>query len=625
MPGSPVRLTVSEIRQEIYEVSEHRSAGAGGVVGQLFHKVARCALTDEHPACWKRALTSDLNEPEWLASLYNAVLGPGLTRLQPSLADRGEDILCLWSATQQFVHWFIGLLRQAIANGGLQYDGRREEWIGAGSLFQVECDVEKVIQEPGWTSSVVVSGRLDQFVRRGPDQWCVVEFKLGGGHAEADAAQVCLYHELLGGTGSAALVHFGNDPQTAQEILFQKAAIDAARPSLISLIGALAGVSPATLKSGISAEAEPPVKIRLPDEADREIGRKLERTLREYGAEAHVSGDPQVGPTFVRYQLEPQRGVTVRRIEGRGAELQVRLGLEQEPIIHRVDGRIAIDVQRRDREYVPFASLRAQLAANAHGSAKMLAGVDLAGRLYFLDLARDSPHVLVGGETGSGKTEWLRAAIASLIVTNTPETLRLVVVDPAEKAFTELEGSPFLLHKDALIDSHDKSVLSLLEDLIEEIKRRKGLFKHAAADDIAQYRRKTGQVLPRVVTVVDEFAELLQSGSRRQRDEFEQRFIRIAQIGRAFGIHLVLATQRPSRQVVSGNLKANLPGKIAMRVSTRINSAVLIDQSGAERLLGRGDLLLAGLSSEPVRLQSAWLSEEERRLIFGRPVPSAGS
>jgi S-DNA-T family DNA segregation ATPase FtsK/SpoIIIE len=122
--------------------------------------------------------------------------------------------------------------------------------------------------------------------------------------------------------------------------------------------------------------------------------------------------------------------------------------------------------------------------------------------------------------------------------------------------------------------------------------------------------------MPRLVTVVDEFAELLLAGGRKQRDEFEQRFIRIAAVGRAAGIHLILATQRPSRQAVSGNLKANLQGKIALRVASRTDSGILIDQSGAENLLGNGDLLLAGLSSDPVRLQSAWLSEEERQRIF---------
>ena len=128
-----------------------------------------------------------------------------------------------------------------------------------------------------------------------------------------------------------------------------------------------------------------------------------------------------------------------------------------------------------------------------------------------------------------------------------------------------------------------------------------------------------------MVVVVDEFAELLLSGASKQRDEFERGFIQVAQVGRAAGIHLILATQRPSKQVVSGTLKANLQGKIALRVANRVDSGVLIDQPGAERLLGRRDLLLAGLSADPVRLQSAWLSEEERRLIFRGAAPSAQS
>jgi hypothetical protein len=614
---------VSEVRQEIFKVSGRPADGAGSVAGHLFHDVARGALADGNPACWKSVLTSTLDEEAWLASLYENILGPGLMRLQPSLADNGGDVLKLWLAVQQFVHWFCELLHEVIGRGQLRYDGPREEWVGVESLFQAECEAEKAFFHPGWSRPVVVSGRLDQFVRSGPDRWCVVEFKLGGGHPEADAAQVCLYHELLGGNGSAALLHFGNDEK--EEVLFPREKIQEALPKLVSLIGALAGVLPIE-QTGVAIEAAEGVEVwpRKPGETEDEMGRKLEQTLREYRAEAQLAGEPQVGPAFVRYLLVPQRGVTVSKIEKCGAELQVRLGLDREPIIHRVEGRIAVDVQRRKREYVSFASLRAQLdkAGADDGAAKVLAGVDLRGRVHFLDLARECPHVLVGGGTGSGKTEWLRAAVASLMVTNTPETLRLAVVDPKRNAFPELAGSPFLWRPDALVDSPDSSVLSLLEDLIEEMTRRNGLLRQAAADDLTIYRHRTGEKIPRVVIVVDEFAELLLSGGKKQRDDFEQRFIRIAALGRAAGIHLILATQRPSRQVVSGNLKANLPGKIAMRVSTRVDSGVLIDQPGAERLLGRGDLLLAGLSSDPVRLQSAWLGEEERQLIFRGAAPS---
>jgi len=626
MPESPVRLTVSQIRQKIFEVSGRPSEGVGSVAGSIFHSMAAAALDPEHPAFWQTALTGDLDEENWLCALYEQALGPELVRMQPSLATSGAEVFELWQAARQFVTWFCGLLREAMTSGRLRFDGRSERWLGGSELFQAECAVERLFMEQGWSKPVMVCGRLDQFLRSGPEQWCAIEFKLGGGHAEADAAQICLYRELLGGHGDAALVHFGGDAQ-AQEIVFSSSAMERARPSLIALIGALAGVSGSVVETPTgpieAAAARSSAWPRQPGAEEAETGKRLERTLREYGAEAQIAGEPLVGPTFVRYLLEPLRGVTVSRIEKRAAELQVRLQLDREPIIHRVEGRIAVDLQRRQREFVSFKSLRGALppAEADPGGTKVLAGVDLRGRIHFLDLARDCPHMLVGGCAGSGKTEWLRSAVASLVVTHTPETLRLAIVDPKKNAFPELAGSEFLWRPDALIDSPDSAVLSLLEDLIEEMIRRYGLFKAAAADDLASYRRKTDQPLARIVCVVDEFADLLMSGGKKQRDAFEEGFIRIAQMGRAAGIHLILATQSPRRQVVSGNLKANLQGKIALRVTTGIESGILIDQPGAQFLLGKGDLLLVGLSGEPLRLQSAFLSEEERQSIFhGTPV-----
>jgi hypothetical protein len=591
------------------------------VAGQIFHRAAACAVADGHPACWRNALDSTLNEKGWIAVLYEKIVGPELTRMQGALADSGEEVLQLWRGMQQYVSWFCGLLREAQDGKRIEYDGQREEWVGGDSLFQAECEVEKVFFESGWSGPVLLSGRLDQFVRSGPDRWCLVEFKVGGGHAEADAAQVCLYHELLGGVGPAALLHFGSGANE-EELLFQGAAMAKARRSLVDLIGALAGVN----KNGRPGDAPGPARVaanviegwpKKPGPKELAMGKKLEHVLQEYDAQARVAGEPLVGPTFVRFALEPERGVTVSRIERQGAQIQIRLGLGQEPVIHRVDGVITVDIERLDREYVSFDSLRPSLgSAEGFGASKVLAGVDLRGKVHLLDLAQECPHILVGGGTGGGKTEWLRAAVASLVETNTAETLRLGVVDPKKNAFPELAGSRFLWRPDALIDSAGSVVLSLLQDLIDEMERRYGLFKEAAADDLARYIRKTQRQLARVVLVVDEFYDLLLSGGKKQRDAAEEGFIRIAQKGRAAGIHLILATQRPTKQAVSGNLKANLPGKIALKVANNVDSRVLIDQMGAEKLLGKGDLLLAGLSSDPVRLQSAYLSEGERQRIF---------
>jgi DNA segregation ATPase FtsK/SpoIIIE-like protein len=248
----------------------------------------------------------------------------------------------------------------------------------------------------------------------------------------------------------------------------------------------------------------------------------------------------------------------------------------------------------------------------------VLAGIDLTGRVEFIDLAKDAPHLLVAGVPGSGKSEWLRTAVASLMVTNTTNTLCLVLIDPKKNAFGELSGSPYLWRPDALIDTPGGNVFPILFDLIEEMKRRYDVFAKVSADHLADYQLKVGFLLPRLVCIVDEYAELLMGAKKEDREQIETSFVRIAQMGRAAGIHLVLATQRPSRQVVTGVLKANIPGRVALQVANRTESGVVLDQSGAQFLLGRGDLLLATGSGALLRLQSAYMSETDRRQIFRR-------
>lgn len=234
-----------------------------------------------------------------------------------------------------------------------------------------------------------------------------------------------------------------------------------------------------------------------------------------------------------------------------------------------------------------------------------------------IDLARDAPHLLVGGVPGGGKSEWLRCAVASLLLTNSPDRLRLVVIDPKKNAFADLVRSAYLWRANSLVDTPEGAVIPLLEDLIAEMGKRYDAFKRERTDDLAQYAAKTGTVLPRLVCVVDEFADLLMGSKKAEREEMEGGFIRIAQIGRAAGVHLILATQRPSRQVVSGLLKANIPARIALQVANRVESGVLLDQSGAQYLLGKGDLLLSSGGREPIRLQSAWMTDQDRETLFG--------
>ena len=455
----------------------------------------------------------------------------------------------------------------------------------------------------------------------------MVEFKLGAGHAESDAAQACLYHELLGGGEStAALVRFGAEPEP-QQIVLAGEWIREARPKLLALVGALAGVTPAAKQTEPLDEsgAHQHLWPKPAGSEEIELGKRLIHALREFKADASMAAEPLVGPSFVRFLVEPARGIEAGKIERQGANIQMRLRLAHEPMIARSAGRIAVDLQRPHREYVRFSDVRSSLGrigAASVASSRVLAGMDFQGAIHFVDLAKDAAHLLVGGVPGSGKSEWLRSAVASLIVTNTPDALRLLLVDPKKNAFADLAESKFLWRRNSLVDSPDERIIPVLEELIEEMEGRYELFKQLKADDLSHYGMKaaalhTGSAPPRIVCVVDEYADVLMGGRRVDRDDVEQAFIRIAQKGRAAGIHLILATQRPSRQVVTGVLKANISARVALRVANRVESGVILDRSGAQHLLGNGDLLLQAGGYDAVRLQSAFLPEEERRAVFG--------
>jgi DNA segregation ATPase FtsK/SpoIIIE, S-DNA-T family len=618
VPADAVMLSISDVRQKIFEVFGERPRGVSALAGQLFHRVVNCALRSGHPASWQSVLTEQLDADEWAQKLYDEVVGPDLTKSQSVLRDSGSEVWQLWCAIRSFASWFCDLLAEAIEHELIRYDALKEHWDGADSLFEQECDLVATLHEPQWAADVTVVGRADQLIRVDRNQWCVIEFKLGGVRAEADAAQACLYHELLGGgVGSAALVRFDERPEPHQTLLSPEL-IGRTRPKLMALIGALAGVIDEPSSTQLTTEPQT-VWPKPAGEVERQQGYRLLEALKEFNANATLARDPLVGPTFVRYLLDPGPRIPARRIIAQGPNLQVRLQLDDEPMIGLKAGRVAVDVQRRDREFVSFGELRDRLNAKESGAnSRVLAGIDLTGQIEFIDLATDAPHLLVAGVPGSGKSEWLRTAVASLMVTNTSNTVRLILVDPKRNAFSELSGSSYLWRPDALIDAPDGNVIPLLVALVEDMHQRYRLFSEASADDLDQYQKKTGQQIPRLVCIVDEYAELLMGAKGKvEREQVETHFVRIAQMGRAAGIHLVLSTQRPSRQIVTGVLKANIPGRVALRVSNRIESAVILDQSGAELLLGRGDLLLAAASSAIVRLQSAYLSDADRREIFG--------
>jgi DNA segregation ATPase FtsK/SpoIIIE-like protein len=239
-------------------------------------------------------------------------------------------------------------------------------------------------------------------------------------------------------------------------------------------------------------------------------------------------------------------------------------------------------------------------------------GVDLEGNLRMADLADSADcHLLVAGATGSGKSEWLRAMIAGLLLTNTPETLQFLLVDPKRNAFNELAGSPYLWGERRIVYPDEVDPIEVFDRLVEEMENRYRTFQSAGVDHLAELQQSGGR-LPRIVCVCEEYADLL----FRCRKEIEERIRRLGQKARAAGIHLVLAVQQPSREIVKGALQANIPARVGLRMTSRYESNMLLDRGGAENLLGNGDLLFKDIG-EPVRLQGLYLTPEERREIFG--------
>jgi S-DNA-T family DNA segregation ATPase FtsK/SpoIIIE len=613
------QLSISDIRRELLRTAgDYAGAGArsNALCGTIFHQAVAGLMG---PKGWQAALEpGELGDPARLARYaYERLLGPRLTEMQAGLRESGAEVLDLWEAVQATCGWLCRLLTAAEQRGTIRYDHHLRAWLGAGELCQPELELQWELKEPHWTAPVQVFGVADA-VWKNPEsgRWCVLEYKLGKPRPEADLAQACLYHCALSASGLAthdgalAMITFGPD---FQERFYQSEELSEAQSALRALIGRLANVLP---------EEEP---LPVPAISDQHIslGKQLVRVLQGYGVPVEWKGELIAGPTFLRYFVIPGRQARMKQIRDKAEDLGMQLSLQSQPMIHNAAGRLAIDIARPDPQTVTFTSILEQLPKpDGWGCSQAPLGVDLNGRLQFVDLASsNNPHLLVAGTAGGGKSEWLRSAIAGLMLSNTPDTLRLVLIDPKRTAFAELKGSPYLLGSEGLVYPPEHSALDVLDLLIEEMEKRYKLFEQNLVSDLPEYQSKTGRGLPRIVCVCDEYADLL--ADRAATKSVEAAITRIGAKARAAGIHLIIATQCPDYKTVGGALKMNLSGRVCLRVSNHHQSNMIINQSGAERLLGKGDLFFLSIG-EPVRLQAPYLSAEERAGIFGRESVSAG-
>jgi len=349
------------------------------------------------------------------------------------------------------------------------------------------------------------------------------------------------------------------------------------------------GLEPIQLSAQLETTGSPEADAVLQCLADYEIESRFERAIR--------------GPSFTRLFLKPARGQKVNQIMNLGAELQLALGLESPPLISVKPTGLAVDIPNAQRSILKFSQFMEFEERSPLEPLLLAVGVDLEGRLVELDLSDPNTcHVLGGGTTGSGKSEFLRTAVLSLIGRYSPDAVKVAIADPKRVTFNDFEGMPWQY---APVAKCPDSIHSLLSGLTTEMDRRYGLLEAMGVADLASYNQVAPATLPRIVVLLDEYGELLDQCDDEQRAIVEKAVRRLAQKARAAGIHLLLFTQRPDAKKLDPQLRSNLPASIGLKVQRLEESTIIMGTagSGAENLLGKGDLLLRA-GSEIVRLQA---------------------
>ncbi|KMY53668.1 cell division protein FtsK [Bacillus sp. FJAT-27231] len=343
---------------------------------------------------------------------------------------------------------------------------------------------------------------------------------------------------------------------------------------------------------------------------------KLERTFQSFGVKAKVT-QVHLGPAVTKYEVHPDIGVKVSKIVSLSDDLALALAAKDIRMEAPIPGKSAIGIEVPNSE-VAMVSLREVLEANANEKpdSKLLIafGRDITGEAVSAELNK-MPHLLVAGATGSGKSVCINGIITSILMRAKPHEVKLMMIDPKMVELNVYNGIPHLL---APVVTDAKKASQALKKVVGEMERRYDLFSHSGTRNIEGYNthvkrhnEETGEkqpLLPYIVVIVDELADLMMVAS----SDVEDSITRLAQMARAAGIHLIIATQRPSVDVITGVIKANIPSRIAFAVSSMTDSRTILDMGGAEKLLGRGDMLFfPSGASKPVRVQGAFLSDEE--------------
>jgi DNA segregation ATPase FtsK/SpoIIIE, S-DNA-T family len=388
-------------------------------------------------------------------------------------------------------------------------------------------------------------------------------------------------------------------------------------------------------KSGLGSYVPPPLSLLEEDQGKPNTGdikgnaNIIKRTLANFGIEVEMD-EITVGPTVTRYALKPAEGVKLSRIVGLQNDLALSLAAHPIRIEAPIPGKslVGIEIPNKSKSIVGLATLLSD--SKFQNSSKPLTvalGREISGKALFGNLAK-MPHCLVAGTTGSGKSVTIHSMITSLLYRNGPDDLKLILIDPKRVELTLYNNIPHLLTP--VITEAKKTILAL-KWAAKEMDRRYDILEAESVRDIESYHaniwgkspKKTktngdgvevtvdADRLPYIIIIIDELADIMSAYPR----ELESAIVRLAQMSRAVGIHLILSTQRPEVNIITGLIKANIPARIALKVSSQVDSRTILDAGGAEKLLGAGDMLYSSGDAQPERLQSAFISEEEVKKV----------
>ena len=381
----------------------------------------------------------------------------------------------------------------------------------------------------------------------------------------------------------------------------------------------------------------PPTSLLKPDTGKPGVGdvkanaNIIRRTLANFGIQVEMD-EVSVGPSVTRYSLKPAEGVKLSKIIGLQNDLALALAAHPLRIEAPIPGKslVGIEIPNKVKSTVGLGTLlESEKYASSPKSLLVALGKDVSGEMHYANVAK-MPHVLIAGATGSGKSVTIHAIITSLLYRNSPEYLKFIMVDPKRVELTSYNKIPHLLTP---VITNPKDTIKALKWAAKEMDRRYDILEAEGARDIESYHDRVvkparkkfkdmkeeerdpldlPETMPYIVIVIDELADIMATYPR----ELEASIVRLAQMSRAVGIHLILSTQRPSVNIITGLIKANIPARIALQVASQIDSRTILDSGGAEKLLGSGDLLyLSGEMSKPKRLQSAFISEDEVKKV----------